>query len=235
MTEPLLLLFNKYGFDHTSIKNIICGDKYHAVILKNGNIGVCSTLNQQFFIDIDQIRNPDINNIKHRIILNAYYNALFNYLNNYKEECDIFTNINFHSFSNIVMIGYFGPLVRKFRIKGLNICIFDKLISHEKIDDIKNQPTSLSKADAVILTATTIFNNTFNEIVEATSEKCKIFVLGPSSPMCNEILSYPRIDKIFGTVFLNNDKRVLEEIRLGGGTKSFSKYSKKVYFDRIPG
>ena len=45
MQEPLEYFFEKYGIDLQNIKHIVCGTKYVAVELKNGQIGVCSTLN----------------------------------------------------------------------------------------------------------------------------------------------------------------------------------------------
>ncbi|MFC2117282.1 Rossmann-like domain-containing protein [Bacteroidota bacterium] len=235
MQEPLLTLYNIYGFDHNSIQNIVCGEKYHAVILKNGNIGVCSTLNKIFKLSLIDLKNPDLDNIKHRIILNAYYNAQLNYLNTYNEDCDIFKKIKFKDFSNIVMTGYFGPLVRKFRKEKIKLNIFDKKTDHRKVLNIENQVEYISEADALILSATTIFNNSFCELVEATNKNCKIFLLGPSSIMCKEILSYKNMSIIFGSIFSNNDQKILKEISQGGGTKSFSPFSRKVYFTKNQG
>ena len=87
-----------------------------------------------------------------------------------------------------------------------------------------------SEAKAVILTATSIFNETFMSIVKNTRNNCDIFILGPSSIMNEDMLKYKNIKMIFGSVFQSNDERVLNTIRTGGGTKQFIRFGKKVYF-----
>jgi hypothetical protein len=71
MQEPLEYLFEKYGIEIQNIKNIICGEKYVAVMLKNGNIGVCATLDNYVNINSYDIKYPDLKNLQHRIVLNA--------------------------------------------------------------------------------------------------------------------------------------------------------------------
>lgn len=230
MTEPLSMLYETYGFDQNLIKDIICGSKYFALMLTNGNIGVCSTLNKPYKLNNDVIKQPDLKITEHRILLNAYYNAQLNYLNSYKKDNDIFAEIKFRKYSNIVMTGYFGPLIKKFRKKNIQLHIFDKQIEHSSIVSMEQQMEYLSKADVLILSATTIFNNTFCEQIKNTSKNCDIFLLGPSAIMCRELLGYRNINTIFGTIFEKNDSRVLKQIKLGGGTKTFSPFARKVYF-----
>ncbi|MFC2104742.1 hypothetical protein ACFLS4_05275, partial [Bacteroidota bacterium] len=79
MQEPIEYFFEKYGIDLQCINQIVCGEKYVAVILKNGRIGLCSTLDYYVNIDISDIRIPDLKNVQHRIVLNAYFNAIYNY------------------------------------------------------------------------------------------------------------------------------------------------------------
>ena len=111
MQEPLSLFYQKHAFQSEEIKSITIGQKYVAIELVNGNIGVCATLDQK----VNTFNGlPDLNNNAHRIILNAYYNALFNYDNTYDTSSDIFDAIDFANAGNVVMIGYFRSLVQKF-------------------------------------------------------------------------------------------------------------------------
>ncbi|MCD4746110.1 MAG: hypothetical protein K8R58_07410, partial [Bacteroidales bacterium] len=75
MEDPLKYLTEKYGIDVLSIKQIVFGKKYIAVMLNNGNIGVCATLLNKININIEDLNKHDINNFQHRIIINAYFNA----------------------------------------------------------------------------------------------------------------------------------------------------------------
>jgi uncharacterized protein (DUF4213/DUF364 family) len=229
MTEPLEHFFNKYGVDTLEIKKIVCGRKYTAVLLKNGNIGVCANLFNVVEVEIEDLKSTDLNNTSHRIILNAYFNAVLNYSNRYNEAADIFDIVNFNNYSKIVMIGYFGPLLERFKQYDIEISVFDLKKKNHRTTPEKSELEYVSKADVIILTATSIFNKTFMGIVNNAGSNCDIYILGPSSIMNENILKYKNIKMIFGSVFQSNDNRVLDTIRNGGGTKQFIRFGKKVY------
>ncbi len=227
MEEPLKKLYNKFGVNINNIKEVICGDKYTVVLLKNGNIGVCANLNNKININIDDIQIPDFNNFEHRIVLNAYFNAELNYLNNYNHNVDIFDGIDFKKYNKLVMIGYFKPLLKKFKKNDINVSIFDMFDRDDVLTPMEEQIDYVKKADAIILTSTSIFNNTFLNIVN-NSNNCEIFLLGPSSIMHPEILKYKNVKTVFGSVFEKNDSRVIDIIKEGFGTQYFLPYGGKV-------
>jgi hypothetical protein len=51
------------------IDKIVCGLKNSAVLLKNGNIGVCANLDNLVEIEIEELKTPDLEKIPHRIII----------------------------------------------------------------------------------------------------------------------------------------------------------------------
>ncbi len=229
MKEPLTYFFEKYGIDIQSIKDIICGEKYVAVILKNGQIGVCATLDHYVNVDVRELRFPDLKNISHRIILNAYFNAVYNYQNKYDKKLDIFDTIDFKQYKKIVMVGFFRSLVDKFEKENIELTIFDKMEQDEKLTDMSKQLTEISEADALILSSTTVFNNTFLELVNSTKNSCDIYTLGPSTILSKEMFQYKNIKILFGSVFEPNDVNTLKIIEHGGGTKQFMPFMDKVY------
>ena len=229
MKEPIEYFFGKHGIVLKDIQQIVCGEKYVAVVKKDGKIGVCATLDNYVNIDINDLRLPDLKNIQHRIVINAYYNAIFNYENNYDRNIDIFDEIDFKNYSNIVMIGYFKSLTEKFNNEMIPLTIFDKEKSDSRLTNMSEQLKVVSQADCLILTSTAVFNNTFLDLVNATNEKCHIFTLGPSTIMSKEMFLYRNIRLLFGSLFDLNDQRVLEIIKSGGGTKNFMPYMKKVF------
>jgi uncharacterized protein (DUF4213/DUF364 family) len=233
MQEPLEYFFDKYGVDLKSIQDIICGEKYVAVILKNGHIGVCATLNHYVNIDKNDLRFPDLTNTPHRIIMNAYFNAYFNYQNKYNFKIDIFDKIDFTNYNKIVMVGYFKSLVEKFDKEHINLDIFDKMEQDEKLTDMSKQLSEIAKADALILSSTTVFNNTFHELVSATKDNCDIYTLGPSTLLSKEMFRYKNIKVLFGSIFESNDVNTLKIIQQGGGTKQFLPFMNKVYLNKM--
>ncbi len=231
LQEPIAHFYNKFGINTEQIKEIVCGEKYVAVLLKNGNIGVCATLHNKINVTIEDLENFDITSIPHRVIAVAYFNALFNYDRQYKKQIDIFNEIDFKKYRNIVMIGFFGSLTEKFKKASINLSIFDLKNNNHDLIDIKGQKQFLAVADVVILTSTSVLNNTFLDLINSTSENCRIFTLGPSTILRADMFKYKNIHTIFGSVFEKNDLELLEIIRNDGGTKRFLHLMKKVCFE----
>ncbi len=232
MQETLIHFYNQFGIDTKQIKEIVCGEKYVGVLLKNGNIGVCATLFNKANLSIKEFENFDINSIPHRIVANAYFNALLNYDRIYEKQIDIFDEIDFEKYQNIVMIGFFGSLTEKFKKASINLSIFDLENKSSELIDITKQKKFLAKADVVILTSTTVFNNTFLDIVNSTSENCRIFTLGPSTILHPDMFKYKNIHTIFGSIFdKENNEELFEIIKSDGGTKSFLHLMRKVCYE----
>ncbi len=229
MQEPLEYFFEKSGIDIQNIKHIVCGEKYVAVVLKNGNLGVCATLDNYVNINVKDLRFPDLNNIQHRIVLNAYFNAAYNYDNQYDTTIDVFDKIDFKKYSKIVMIGFFRSLVEKFENEKINLKIFDKAVEDDKLTNMTEQLAEVAKTDALILSSTSVFNNTFLDIVNATNDNCDIYTLGPSTILNSEMFKYRNIKLLFGSVFESNDVNTLKIIQNGGGTKQFLPFMNKVF------
>lgn len=228
LLDPLKYFYNNYPFDYRKIKSLVIGEKYVAVLLKNGNIGVCACLNHKVEINIEE--QIDINNLSHRIVYNAYLNSWLNYNVAYDEKLDIFQSIDFKNFKKIVMVGFFRPLYSKFIESNIEVFVFDKVENDTILKRMDEIESYLSTADAIILTSTSISNNSFYEIVSKTGENSKIFLLGPSTILSPYFLEIDKIIGLYGTVFLPNDTGVLEIIEKGGGSREFLKFGQKVSF-----
>ncbi|NOQ28442.1 MAG: hypothetical protein GQ564_24015 [Bacteroidales bacterium] len=231
MQEPIEHFFEEYGIDLQSINQIVCGEKYVAVLLKNDQVGVCATLDNYVNVDIKDLRFPDLKNLQHRIVLNAYYNASFNYNNQYDSTIDIFDKIDFKKYKKIVMIGFFQSLVKKFETEKINLKIFDKAVQDDKLTDMSKQLSEIAKADALILSSTSVFNNTFLDIINATKDNCDIYTLGPSTILNEEMFQYRNIKFLFGSIFEHNDVNTIKIIEHGGGTKQFLPFMNKVFLN----
>ena len=223
------MFYESCGFDPDLIARCETGEKYAGVMLTNGNIGVCAILEQKIDRPLCQRRNPDPGSPGDRILLNAYYNALFIYTEEASGSGDIFDSAGFTKYSNIVMIGGFESLLEKFRSKGTEIKVFDRLSDAEFLIPMRRQPEMLESADCVILTGTTINNGTFNEIISHTPESCDIFLLGPSNILHRDMFRFRNIKVVFGSRFRQGDEEVLDLIRDGHGTRGFLKNLNKVY------
>lgn len=229
MEEPLTFFHRKFGFDLSLIESYVIGEKYVAVMLNNGNTGVCATLGTR--VDDSLLRGalPDMTDPSHRIIINAWFNAICNYDRTYDDIIDIFDRIDFTRYKEVVMVGYFESLYEKFSRDGIPLKVFDIHKESSIISDIGGMKKILSEADAVILTGTTIFNNTFSSIITSTPDECDIFLLGPSNILSDEMFGYRNIKVVFGSVFAQNDHELLRRIESGCGTRGFLDRLQKVY------
>ncbi len=201
-------------------------------MLKNGHIGVCANLFRKFDFTKKDLFDIDFDNIVHRIFINAYFNAVLNYRNKKIGSGDIFEAIDFSRFAKIVMVGLFRPILNIMERKGLKVVVFDKKQTDKRLKSMAEMNEHLGSADAVILTATSIFNKTFHDVINRAKEECEIYLLGPSSIMAPELLNYRNIEMIFGAVFPAYEERVLEIIENDGGTRGFLKLGRKVIISR---
>ena len=225
--DPLQYLFNINKPDITKVKGITSGELCVAVVLNNNNIGACASLNNKFNVDINALINPDFAKPDHRAVLIAYYNAYYNYNHAVVADHDIMEEVDFTSFKKIVMIGNFRPLIRKFNALGISLNVFDLENDDDYLIEIKLQKEYVNQADALIVTGTTLLNNTFTDIVENTNDNCNVYLLGPSNILTNEFFKYKNIKIIFGAVF-TNPLMVINLIERGGSINDCLTYGKKI-------
>jgi uncharacterized protein (DUF4213/DUF364 family) len=228
MKEPLEHFYSIVGFDSSTIREIVPGEKYVSIMLKNGRMGVCSTLRLSVTKKDTRFSSPDLAYVPHRIVYNAYLNATLNYSVSPENQKDIFDHIDFSRKESVVMVGNFRPLVHKFRENGFPLSVFDRIEDDPALLPYERISEYLATAKTVILTSTTLFNNTFTGIMEQTHEDCTVFMLGPSSILHHDLKKYKNISGIYGMLFGLFDFRVSGVIRAGHGTQSFLKYAKKV-------
>lgn len=226
---PLEHYYDKIGYNPNEIADVKIGAKYLACHLKNGKLGVCATLGQEFPSDFSYSKTPNLRWICDRILLNAWFNAKLNNSRNYPEDKDIFDFLSFDQYERIVMVGYFASLVRKFKEAKIELNIFDLCEDSPDIIPMSKQKEYIHKADALILTSTSISNASFEHLIDASGKNTEIFLLGPSTILDPDMYKYPNIKKIFGMVFQGTENEVVEMIAEDHGTPSFSKLAHKVY------
>ena len=79
--DPLQYFANIFPFEKKKIKRYAIGEKYVGIMLNNGHIGVCSTLQNTVEDALMTDGILSLETLSHRIIYNAYVNAVVNYKN----------------------------------------------------------------------------------------------------------------------------------------------------------
>lgn len=235
--EILENLFRQFGL--TEEFESITGAKYTAVLLpRGGRIGVCANLGRK-----PVNRPPEKLSIQRegdRIVIAAYFNALFNYREWEKSEAelrpgsgDLVSLVDFERYRRIVMVGRFLPIARQLDQKGIPYRVFDRDHSGEEgVEPEEAKSAALAGADAVIMTATALSNGTFTPLMESLSPVCAVYLLGPSALFHPALLTDPRVSGIFGARFQPGDRRVLDAIAAGQGTRSFLRFGEKAAYLR---
>ncbi len=226
--DPIHVFIEKIGIDISLIKDFIIGEKYAAVILKNGNIGLAANIFNVVNFDFRTVKIFDIGNFTHRLFLLAFFNAR---LNSFPEEIltgDIFDLIDFTRYKNIVMIGYSVPMYTKLKKINCLPFVFDNHSDKEFILKQDLMPNYLRQANALILTGTSIINNTFKDIIRQVNKSCDVFLIGPSVSLSDILIKSSVVKAVFGTQFKINDNSVIRLISQNKGTDCLKKYGKKV-------
>ena len=168
----------------------------------------------------------------HRSVALAAINA-FNHLAASKLPEDthniaLFDRLGIGSASRVAMVGYFGPLIKKFESRGADLKILDESRNLGRVTDFYDILSDW--AEVLFLTSTSILNNTCEEILAQLGQDVKTVMLGPSTPLVAEAFAHLPVDMLAGTVPVDKEK-VLRAIRHGQGTPVIQKYSRKVFLE----
>ncbi len=226
--EPLSFFYNKFGYHAELIKRFGVGEKYSIIELTDGNCGVCGLNKPNTKSEIPT--NIDLNNYSHRTLYTCYLNALLNNKQKHLSISSFPEQIENGKYHNIVMIGLFRPLLKRFQTKNITPVIFDINKNENCITPIHKINKELAKADLVILSATTIVNNTFTEIIANTNKKALINIAEPTTIMHSYMENWINKGVISGMVFSEELNGLFETIMDGHGTQQFKIYGKKVDF-----
>jgi hypothetical protein len=217
---------------------------YTAVTTSGGGIGLsytyfgdkksCMVLNQHIDFEgrpADQLleRIKSGNTVERSMAL-ALINAL-NYDLSLELPADDDNKIMFEKFEigqdrRVAMVGYFGPLVRNFKEMGVALEILDISRGLGQKKEFYNRLKNW--AQVLLLTSTSILNNSTEEILANSGEKVKTVMLGPSTPMVTQAFSHLPVAMLAGTVPIDKEK-TLKAIRHGMGTPVLHRYSRKVF------
>jgi hypothetical protein len=228
MVDPIEWMSDRYPYDPDRILACTRGSVYTALMLANGQIGVCATPGNPEDTDPVSIFQADLSRTDHRILVNAFYNAHCNCKTDMMKHGDIFELIDFSRTSKHVMIGYFPPLVEKFRKGGIPVSVFDHSKEFPDVFPAGEMSTLVPEAEKIIMTSTTIFNGSFSKILALKNPSSQLYLLGPSTPLDPDFKQEFGIAGLFGMIFEPYDFEVLKIIGQGHGTPSFSAKGKKV-------
>ena len=231
-----------------TIEILSLGLGYTAVTTSEGGIGLsytyfgdkrsCMVLNEHIDYEakpasllLEKIKSD--NSVERSMAL-ALINAL-NYdaalaLPEDKDNHILYDKFKIGAESKIAMVGFFGPLVRNFKEKKIPLEILDESRGLGRRKDFYHKLGNW--ADVLMLTSTSILNQSTEEILANVSEKVKTVMLGPSTPMAAKAFEHLPVHMLAGTVPIDKEKTI-KAVRHGMGTPVLHKFSRKSYLSLI--
>jgi uncharacterized protein len=119
----------------------------------------------------------------------------------------------------VAMVGLFTPMVPKIEATGAKLSIIERDASRMAVLDKKESDRILKDCTVAIITATTLLNDTLEEMLNGLGNPRHVAVLGPSTPLCPEIFKDTPVNHLGGAV-VRDTARIIQIISEGGGTKA---------------
>jgi len=226
------------------IEILSVGLGYTAATTSDGGIGIaytyfqekksCMVLNQAFDFEghraIQMLEKIKSDNSVERSMALAVVNAL-NYKDALKLPEDKYNVILSEMFgigkgTKVAMVGFFGPLVKLFEEKKVKLEVLDESRKLGRAEEFYQKLSTW--AEVLLLTSTSILNNTTEKILAHAGDQLKTVMLGPSTPMVGQVFDHLPVHMLAGTVPLDKDG-ILKAVRHGAGTPILHKFSRKSY------
>jgi uncharacterized protein (DUF4213/DUF364 family) len=214
------------------LRRVVMGLCYIAVQLENGNVGLGANISNSRTTDCAVFDKAgtlkgsfvgEILRVKERgnLLFNAVCLASINALKNI-DGCglsgDIFDEILLNKGDRAVMIGNIAPVAAIFKNKGCIINVYDNRFDGDPL--LNNQEpmdSACSRADIIVITATSIINYTINDILKFSKKAREVIIMGPSTPMAHTAFISTPISYLAGSQVTDAEK-ALDIVMEGGGT-----------------
>lgn len=117
----------------------------------------------------------------------------------------------------VAMVGLFPPLVNMIKETGASLEIIEIDPRRWPVLALDKRRAVLGRCTVAIITATTIINDTLEEVLNALKKCRKVVLLGPSTPMMPAVFRDTPITHLGGSVVVDVEQALLT-VSAGGGT-----------------
>lgn len=133
--------------------------------------------------------------------------------------------------TKVAMVGAFKPVISLIKQRQAELAVMD---SGKQIGDPEQFMEKLANwAEVLILTSTTLLNNTTEDILARFSHPGRAVLLGPSTPLVKEAFTDLPVNFLAGTIPLEREN-VFRVVRHGAGTPVIQKFGRKVLLKLDP-
>jgi hypothetical protein len=124
---------------------------------------------------------------------------------------------------HVAMVGLFTPMVPKIEATGARLTVIERNPARMSVLDKKESGRILKECTVAIVTATALLNDTLEEVLNGLGNPRHVAILGPSTPLCQEIFHDTPVNHLGGAV-VRDTKKVMQIISEGGGTPAMRPY-----------
>lgn len=159
-------------------------------------------------------------------------------LYNIDHETDSFDTVELTKDSVVVVVGALVPIIRKALKAECTLYILEKdkaTLKGKELDhfvEADRYREVVPKATHLIITGTTLINDTLNGLLEVASEDADIIVTGPTSSMIPDILFKHKVNKLGGDIVRDPDECLDILAEAGSGYHLFGKSTEKILIQK---
>jgi Uncharacterized conserved protein len=140
-----------------------------------------------------------------------------------EDERDSLSIMKLTPYDRVAMVGLFTPMVPKIEATGASLSVIERDPTRMAVLDKKESDRILKECTVAIITATTLLNDTLEEVLNGLGNPRHVAVLGPSTPLCPEIFQDTPVNHLGGAIVRDANK-VMQIISEGGGTRAMRPY-----------
>ncbi len=140
-----------------------------------------------------------------------------------EDERDSLSIMKLTPADRVAMVGLFTPMVPKIEATGAKLSVIERNPARMAVIDKKESDRILRECTVAIITATTLLNDTMEEVLNSLGSPRHVTILGPSTPLCPEIFRDTPVNHLGGAIVRDANK-IMQIISEGGGTRAMRPY-----------
>ena len=123
----------------------------------------------------------------------------------------------------VAMVGFFPPLVKRIQEMGIPLTVLERNPHKAPLLEEADKQIALRECSVAIITATTLLNDTLEDVLNDLGDPRHVALLGPSTPMVMDVFRPTAVNHLGGAIVANPQK-VLQIVSEGGGTPAMRPY-----------
>jgi len=231
-----------------TVAAVTIGLGYTAVRTAAGGIGLCSTLidrgacctHVRTFRDFDgapasellaYVRSDDrLERVMGIALVNALNDPRAKTMSRDEgARSGVVAQLGIDAGTSVAMVGFFRPVIARLEKVGAETSILDR--GHGMGDEAVFLEQLATWPDVLILTATSLIDDSMDVFLERVSDSTRVVVMGPTTPMIPEVFADLPVHMLAGSVVVDRE-RALAAVRQGGGTPAIGPHCDKVVWRR---